>query len=308
MAGRRDAGRAHDVQPEIALLADVRLAGVEPHAHAHRAPVRPLVVAEGALGVDRGRDCVARPREREEEGVALRVDLRAAARAEGLAHEPPVVGRDVSVRLVAELLQEARRALDVREDERDGAAGQLGHRAYATPMNRLAQETSPYLLQHADNPVDWHPWGEEAFAAGAERGQAAARLDRLLRLPLVPRDGARVVRRRGDRGRHERALRQRQGRPRGAARRRRGLHGRRRRAHRAGRLAAHRLPHARRRAVLRRHVLPAGAAARAARPSGRCCARSRTHTGSGRTTSPRRRRRSSARCAGRPRRSPRASR
>ena len=30
--------------------------------------------------------------------------------------------------------------------------------------NRLAQETSPYLLQHADNPVDWHPWGEEALA------------------------------------------------------------------------------------------------------------------------------------------------
>jgi len=29
--------------------------------------------------------------------------------------------------------------------------------------NRLAQETSPYLLQHADNPVDWHPWGEEAL-------------------------------------------------------------------------------------------------------------------------------------------------
>jgi uncharacterized protein YyaL (SSP411 family) len=30
--------------------------------------------------------------------------------------------------------------------------------------NRLAHETSPYLLQHADNPVDWYPWGEEAFA------------------------------------------------------------------------------------------------------------------------------------------------
>ena len=30
--------------------------------------------------------------------------------------------------------------------------------------NRLAQETSPYLLQHAHNPVDWHPWGEEALA------------------------------------------------------------------------------------------------------------------------------------------------
>ena len=31
-------------------------------------------------------------------------------------------------------------------------------------MNRLAEETSPYLLQHAENPVDWYPWGEEAFA------------------------------------------------------------------------------------------------------------------------------------------------
>ena len=30
--------------------------------------------------------------------------------------------------------------------------------------NRLAAETSPYLLQHADNPVDWFPWGDEAFA------------------------------------------------------------------------------------------------------------------------------------------------
>ena len=36
-------------------------------------------------------------------------------------------------------------------------------------MNRLGQETSPYLRQHADNPVDWYPWGEEAFAAARER-------------------------------------------------------------------------------------------------------------------------------------------
>src|SRR5512139_2673475 len=31
--------------------------------------------------------------------------------------------------------------------------------------NRLAAETSPYLLQHAYNPVDWYPWGEEALRA-----------------------------------------------------------------------------------------------------------------------------------------------
>jgi uncharacterized protein YyaL (SSP411 family) len=30
-------------------------------------------------------------------------------------------------------------------------------------MNRLSQETSPYLLQHAHNPVDWFPWGDEAL-------------------------------------------------------------------------------------------------------------------------------------------------
>jgi uncharacterized protein len=35
--------------------------------------------------------------------------------------------------------------------------------------HRLARETSPYLLQHADNPVDWYPWGEEALRTARER-------------------------------------------------------------------------------------------------------------------------------------------
>jgi uncharacterized protein YyaL (SSP411 family) len=35
-------------------------------------------------------------------------------------------------------------------------------------VNRLAQETSPYLLQHANNPVDWYPWGDEAFERARE--------------------------------------------------------------------------------------------------------------------------------------------
>ena len=35
--------------------------------------------------------------------------------------------------------------------------------AHVEHTNRLAQEKSPYLLQHAHNPVDWYPWGEEAF-------------------------------------------------------------------------------------------------------------------------------------------------
>jgi uncharacterized protein YyaL (SSP411 family) len=38
-------------------------------------------------------------------------------------------------------------------------------------MNRLAAEKSPYLLQHADNPVDWFPWGAEAFARARDENR-----------------------------------------------------------------------------------------------------------------------------------------
>ncbi|HET9794034.1 MAG TPA: thioredoxin domain-containing protein, partial [Thermoanaerobaculia bacterium] len=39
------------------------------------------------------------------------------------------------------------------------------------PANRLAQESSPYLLQHAGNPVDWYPWGDEAFEKAKREGK-----------------------------------------------------------------------------------------------------------------------------------------
>ncbi len=38
--------------------------------------------------------------------------------------------------------------------------------------NRLAKETSPYLRQHAENPVDWYPWGEDAFRRAREEDKA----------------------------------------------------------------------------------------------------------------------------------------
>ena len=49
--------------------------------------------------------------------------------------------------------------------------------APAAPRNRLAAETSPYLLQHAHNPVDWHPWGDEAI-------ELARRLERPILLSI----------------------------------------------------------------------------------------------------------------------------
>ena len=37
--------------------------------------------------------------------------------------------------------------------------------------NHLSKETSPYLLQHADNPVNWYPWGKEAFELARKSGK-----------------------------------------------------------------------------------------------------------------------------------------
>ena len=185
-------------------------------------------------------------------------------------------------------------------------------------MNRLAESTSPYLLQHAENPVDWYPWGEEALARARDEdrpillsiGYAACHWCHVMEHESF--EDAETARA------DERALRQRQGRSRGAAGPRRDLHGRRRRADRARRLADDRLPHARRTAVLRRHVLPARAAPRAAElPPGarsrRLCVRasaastsrapreSSSRRSSSRRAAARRASRSPNRCSARPR-------
>jgi hypothetical protein len=73
--------------------------------------------------------------------------------------------------------------------------------------NHLEGQTSPYLLSHVHNPVDWYPWGDEAFERAKQGEQADFPFRRLLGLPLVPRHGARELRGRGDRQAHERALR-----------------------------------------------------------------------------------------------------
>ncbi len=131
--------------------------------------------------------------------------------------------------------------------------------------NRLKGSTSPYLLQHADNPVDWREWGEEAFAEARARdvpvllsvGYAACHWCHVMAHESFE-DEATAAQMNAE-------LRVREGRPRGAARRRQRVHDRDPGADRAGRLADDRVRHARGQAVLLRHVLPAGAAARHAR-------------------------------------------
>ena len=92
--------------------------------------------------------------------------------------------------------------------------------------NRLAKESSPYLLQHAHNPVDWYAWGPEAF----ERAKKEKKLI-FLSIGYSSCHWCHVMEResfcqRGDRQDAERELRLHQGGSRGAAGRGRHLHDR----------------------------------------------------------------------------------
>src|SRR5262245_3021235 len=55
--------------------------------------------------------------------------------------------------------------LSLAADQPPAKSGEKKH------TNRLARETSPYLLQHAHNPVDWYPWGSEPFAKAKKEGK-----------------------------------------------------------------------------------------------------------------------------------------
>ena len=130
---------------------------------------------------------------------------------------------------------------------------------YDPPLmpNRLASEQSPYLLQHKDNPVDWYAWGEAAFGRARREDKPIFLSGRLLDLSLVPRDGARKLRRRRRGGRAQSPLRVDQGRPRRAAGRRSRIHDLCTGHDRSRRVADERLADAGARAVLRRHLFPA---------------------------------------------------
>jgi len=57
-------------------------------------------------------------------------------------------------------------------------------------MNHLASETSPYLLQHKDNPVEWFPWGDAAFEKAKRESKPVLLSVGLFGLSLVSCYGA----------------------------------------------------------------------------------------------------------------------
>ena len=129
VAGGGDTGGAVDVVADVALVGQKRRSRVQADPYLHRTGGERLRRAGMRRTARRG------GREREEEGVALGVDLDAALADAGITNHPTVLGKRHGVSLRPERVQELRRALDVGEEEGDSAAGKL--RPHAEMMCRL---------------------------------------------------------------------------------------------------------------------------------------------------------------------------
>ena len=119
VAGRGDACGSMDVVADVALVRQQRRARVQPGSHLNRARSER---SRHRLGCDYG---TGGCREREEEGVALRVDLDAALGSACLADRPAMLGQSFGVGIGSELVEQPRRALDVGEEERDRAGREI---------------------------------------------------------------------------------------------------------------------------------------------------------------------------------------
>jgi hypothetical protein len=119
-----DARGLVDGEPDVAVCSDAGLAGVQPHADAHLHVVRPVVLGERELPGGGGLERRAGAAEDDEERVALGVDLDPANLRERRAQEAVVRREHVAVAVAAELLEQTRRALDVREQEGHGPGRQ----------------------------------------------------------------------------------------------------------------------------------------------------------------------------------------
>ena len=130
-----------DVHADVALLGHERLAGVD----AHPDPDRPG--PECPLRLGRGGDGVGRPRERDEERVALGVHLDPVVSPEGLADHAPMLFEEIGVGRPV-LLKETSRPFDVGEEKRDRAGWQgwcahraiISHRRAERPTRRAIRE------------------------------------------------------------------------------------------------------------------------------------------------------------------------
>ena len=143
VTGSGDPRGAVDVGSHVALVRQQRRASV--NAHPHRQLELLLRLAGGAERAGSGR-------EGDKERVTLRVDLDAAVPLERVPQDAAMPGQHSRVVIRAELVQEARRPLDVREEKGDGAGRQVEHgtnnggRPHAWRQSRVAQRQASDFL------------------------------------------------------------------------------------------------------------------------------------------------------------------
>jgi hypothetical protein len=136
---RCDPGTENDVEAEIALLAKRRLTRMQAHPHLDLDVVGPGLRGEPPLRRERAGHGVTRARERKQEPVSVGVDLASARLGSRLPHDAPVPCDERAV-VVAEPLQQAGRALDVGEQEGDGAVREA-HPPYRGKRDLVALQT-----------------------------------------------------------------------------------------------------------------------------------------------------------------------
>src|SRR5436305_12588047 len=95
------------------------------------------------------------------------------AAAPAMAHRPTTMPTRTRLRLQftdhSFVWGQARSQANLRTASNPHKGAARGCTSLVGMPNRLAGETSPYLLQHKDNPVDWRPWGDEALAEARAR-------------------------------------------------------------------------------------------------------------------------------------------
>ena len=169
MSGRADPRRAMHVQPDIVVVADVRLTSVDADPHAHLDALGPAMRHEGPLRAHRGGDRVARPREGDEEPVALGVDLTPAVLVEHRAQQPLMLGEHHRV-IVAQPCQQPRRPLDVAEQKRDGATRKVRDTTQLSP-----QRVKSRPLHGLPPPPRGHPGPLRLFDDTGSLGRGSTR-------------------------------------------------------------------------------------------------------------------------------------
>jgi hypothetical protein len=142
------------VQADVAPGLVHGLSGVQAHPHPQRCAVRPGMPHERSLRRHRRPRRIPGPRERHQEGIALRVDLLPVSLGKRLAEESAVFLQDLCLPPVPEPLEEVGVPLDVREQEGDRPGREPRHMPLSVPS-----EESRHLPGDCSVILPSAPWG-----------------------------------------------------------------------------------------------------------------------------------------------------